>query len=128
MSRTLVPVLLLVLTAAPGAAQVQGIRSAAPARMSEVRSAKPFAPKPVLPKAPAGLRALVEAPASVQGPVDPVKLAMLRALHEQAKASGQLCPLREAHQARRLAELEALLAAQQLAAKRVGGIRAAGKK
>jgi hypothetical protein len=112
MSRALVSLLLFAL-AAPGAAQILGARPHAPA---------PAAQKPI-----GGIRPVVSPPRPTKAWIDPAEVAALRALHEALKAAGKLCPERAAYQAKKLAELEKALAAQQAARKRIAGIRAADR-
>jgi hypothetical protein len=133
MLRALVPVLLVALASAQSAQ----FKSGSPAddsvpTPSGMKSIKPADPAPVAPK-PAGGVSAVPKPSPIM--LDAAKVAALRARHELAKANGQLCPIREARQAMRLAEAEAQLAAQAggkggdpfgLKGKGSGGVQAIG--
>ena len=138
MFRPLVSVFLVALAAAPAAAQLGGSTSAGPqARtiplVGTFQPTKSRAPAPLVksPSRPTGVRSTYIAKSS--SGLDPAWVAMMRARHELAKANGQLCPIREARQAARLAEAEASLVQKvkigpprKALGMRMGGVRNAG--
>jgi hypothetical protein len=102
------PLLLLVLTTSPLAAQVQSVKAA---------------PAPVPAKSSGGVQ-------SAEAPLNPQEIAAMRAHFELAKANGMLCPERMARQEARLLALEAKLAkqlSQGMPIKGQGGVSAGVK-